>query len=426
MNLSKLAVMLLLLFILLSGCSPALATPGNQPGPKETVTQATPLSTETRLPASLTPAASLQGTGLADFLNTSIDLALTAFESVTVDGFLVLENRQTDKYLFYDMKNKRTIEIGQNHENTIVYAVSPNKKLMLVGVCPINKCDFSLQTVNQIIKTRIPNDDDWAVSGWLDDERVVFLSQIKPGQPAQPQNQVVYNVFTGEKISLELYLPNPQTLEIPGSRLDNLFVASVSPSLNRVFFSDQNDRLVLWNLDTQEEMASLPFALLDGPIRPDGWSPDSKQFATISPVKYQVDAYGKDIRAANELFVFEVEGNLTQLTHYNEKVPFATIFNPEWSPDNRHIAFWLTTGDDASRPKKLQLWLAVFDTVTLETRLYPSVSSTISSSIVWSPDGQQLIVDNWDSNLTLVDLARETKSAIPDTQDMMIWDWMAP
>jgi Tol biopolymer transport system component len=262
------------------------------------------------------------------------------------------------------------------------------------------------------------------VSGWLDNERVVFLSQIKPGQPVQPQNQVIYNVFTGEKISLQLSIPNPQTVEIPGSRLDNLFVATVSPSLNRVFFSDQNDRLVLWNLDTQEEMASLPFALFDGPTGLDGWSPDGEKFVTISPVKYQVDAYGKDIRAANELFVFDMDGNLKQLTHYNEKVPFATIFKPRWSPDNRHIAFWLTIGDDASKPKNLQQWLAVFDITTFETTLYLSNSSTVSSSIVWSPDGQQLIVSDWDSNLTLIDLARETQSPIPETQDMMIWDWM--
>jgi WD40 repeat protein len=425
MNRPKLAVVLLLTFILF-GCSPALVTPVNQPGPKETTPQASPLPTETRTPVSLTPTASLQSAAGADFVDNSIDLTPIAFESVTVDGFLVLENLQTDKYLFYDMKNKKTIEIGKNHENTIVYAVSPNKKLMLVGVCPIDKCDFSLQTVNQIIKTRIPNDDDWAVSGWLDNERIVFLSQIKPGQPAQPQNQVVYNVFTGEKISLQLSLPNPQTIEIPGSRLDNLFVAAVSPSLNRVFFSDQNDRLVLWNLDTQEEMVSLPFAGFHGPIRFDGWSPDGKKIITTSPDKFLVDASGDFNRAANELFMFDMDGNLTQLTHYNEKLPFASIFKPEWSPDNRHIAFWLTIGDDASKPKNLQQWLAVFDTVTLETKLYRSDSSTISSSINWSPDGQQLIVSDLDSNLTLVDLAHKTKSPIPDTQDMMIWDWMVP
>lgn len=429
MNQLNFVVVPLLLFIL-SGCSPALATPSNQLGSQETATQASPIQTETR--ALMTPTqtlsstVSMQRTAEVDFVNNYVDLTPTAFESVMVDGFLVLKNLRAEDYFFYDMRNQKIVEIGNNHEKITSILVSPNRKLMLVGACPIDKCNYSLQAVDQIITTKLPTEDDWVLAGWLDNERVVFLTQLKPGQPVQPQNQVIYNVFTGEKNSLQLYLPNPQTLNIRGGKLEDLFVASVCPSLSCILFSDQSNRLVLWDLDTQEEMASLPLTDFTGPLRIDGWSPDGKKFVTTSPHKFQVDAYGKDIWAANELFMFEMDGNLTQLTHYNETLPFATIFNPQWqwSPDNRHIAFWLTIGDDASRPKNLQQWLAVFDTTTFETTLYLSNSSTVSSSIVWSPDGQQLIVSDWDSNLTLIDLARETQSSIPETQNMMIWDWM--
>jgi WD40 repeat protein len=425
MNQLNFAIVLLLLFML-SGCSPAFATPVNQSSVKETATQASPLPAETRPLVSVTLTDSLQGTATADFINNPIDLTPTAFESLTVNGFLVLENSKTDDNLLYNMESWKTVDIvDKNNEKMYIDFVSPNKKFILVGACP-DRCNYSLQAGNKIIKANLPTEDDWVLAGWLDNERAVFLSQMKPGQPAQPQNQMIYNVFTGEKISLQLYLPDPQTVDLPGRFTDKLFVASVSPSLNRVLFSDQNNSLVLWNLDTQKEVVSLPFARFEGPFREDGWSPDGKKFVTISPDKFFNDNRLPPARAANELFMFDMDGNLTQLTHYNQKLPFASIFNFRWSPDNRHLAFWLTTGDDVSGYKNLQQWLAVFDTSTLETKVYRSASRTISSSIIWSPDGQQLVVSDWEANLMLVDLAHKTKSPISDTQDMRIWDWMAP
>lgn len=424
MNQSKFVIVLWLLFIL-SGCSPALATPVNQPGPEETATQSPSLPKKTRTLVPPTSTVLSQGIAGADIIKNSIDLTPTAFESVTVDGFLVLTNLRTDDYFFYDMKNQKIVGIGNNHEKITSYSVSPNQKFILAGACPVDKCDYILRTVDKIINIDLPAEDDWILARWLDNERVVFLPRIKPDQPVQPLNEVIYNVFTGEKSSLQLYLPNPETLGNSGGP-GNLFVASLAPSLKQVVFNDQDGRLVLWDMDTKKEMVSLSLAPYTGAFGSNGWSPDGKKFVTTSPYKFQVDAYGKDIWAANELFIFEMDGNLTQLTHYNQKLPFATIFKPKWSPDNRHIAFWLTIGDDASRPKNLQQWLAVFDTNTLETKIFRSASNTVSSSIVWSPDGQQLIVSDWDSNLTLVDLAGETQSPIPDTQDMRIGDWMVP
>ena len=439
----------LVLFILLAACGPlspasppaaivtilssdvpatrSLANPGTQPGPIETPTPAPPMPT-------LTPTIFLKGTAQADFLKNSIDLASTAFESVTVDGFLVLENPHSG-YSFYNMKNKKIVGIGKNLEAINIYAVSPNRKLMLAGACPTDKCNYILRTVDKIIKTNIPTGDDWIVLRWLDNERVIFLPRLQPNQPLQPQNEVIYNVFTGEKSDLHLYLPNPKTINNNGGPGD-LFEASLDPTLKRVVYNNQSGRLVLWNLDTQKEMASLPLAADTDQFRSDGWSPDGKKFVTLSPAGFQHASSGESIPTANELFMFDVDGNLTQLTHYNQNLQFANIDPPLWSPDNRHIAFGLTTGDDSSNPENFQRWLAIFDTSTLETKLYRSASNTIFSAsdilslsslgLDWSPDGQQLIVGHWDANLTLVDLAHETKSVIPGTEGTWAGDWMAP
>ena len=201
----------------------------------------------------------------------------------------------------------------------------------------------------------------------------------------------------------------------------------MDPSLKRVVYNDQSGRLVLWNLDVQKEMASLPLAADTTQFGAGGWSPDGRKFITISPGRFQLAPSGESIPAANELFMFDVEGNLTRLTHYNQDLLFANIDLPLWSPDNRRIAFWLTAGDDTSSPKNFQEELAIFDTSTLETKVYRSASTSgTHASLVWSPDGQQLIVANWDANLTLVDLAHETKSVIPGTDATWAADWMAP
>lgn len=426
-NQFKFAIVLLLLFVL-SSCSSSTtpATPRNQPVPKETATQTPTSPTKTPTPTStFTPTLSLKEIAQADFLKNSIDLTPATFESVILDGSIVFSDSQTDNYFFYDMKNKKIVDIGKSHEETITdLEVSPNKKLMLVSICPKGICDHILRTVDKILKTNLATEDDWALARWLDNERFVFLPQIKPGQPLQPQHEVIYNVFTGEKSNLQLYLPNPETIGKSGGP-DNMFQASLAPSLKRVIFTDRNNRLVLWNLDTQKEMAALPRALGVSEFGSNGWSPDGKKFVTISPYDF-IDPFGRGIMAANELFIFDMDGNLTQLTHYNEKVPFVSIHKPSWSPDNRRIAFWLTIGDDATDPQHLQERLAIFDTSTFEARLYRSASRAPSTSLVWSPDGQQLIIHVWKTDLTLVDLAHETESSIPDTQNMWALDWMAP
>ena len=425
----KFIVVLLLLFML-SGCSSVRTTPGSQPGPKETPTPAPPAPT-------ITPTISLKGTAQADFLENSIDLTSSAFESAKVDEFLVLAVLYSPDhdYSFYDMKNKKIVDIGKNDEAIKIYSVSPNRKLILAGACPTDKCNYFLRTVDKIIKTHIPTGDDWIVLRWLDNERVVFLPRLQPNQPLQPQNEVIYNVFTGEKSDLHLYLPNPKTINDNGGP-GNLFEASLDPSLKRVVYNDRSGRLVLWNLDTKKEMASLSSEADASQWGSDGWSPDGKKFITISPNRFQSTSSGESIPAANELFMFDTDGNLTQLTRYNQDLQYANIDLPLWSPDNRRIAFGLTIGDDSSNPENFQRWLAIFDTNTLETKLYRSAPNAIVSAsdiislsslgLVWSPDGQQLIVRGWDRNLTVVDLAHETKSVIPDTEGTWAEDWIAP
>jgi WD40 repeat protein len=265
--------------------------------------------------------------------------------------------------------------------------------------------------------------DDWVLARWLDNERVVFLHRILGGQAVQPQDVVIYNAFTSEQSSLRLDLPNPYTFDNAGGPM-NLIRASLDPALKRVVFIDKKHSLVLWDLETQKEMASVPLADDVSQFGSDNWSPDGKKFVSTSPNTQETSVHGP-IPTANELFMFDMMNNkLIQLSHYNQIYQFANVTSPAWSPDNRYIAFWLRTGDDKVDIRNLQQWLAILDTSTLKTTTYRSSFDALSAPL-WSPDGQQLIVRMID-RFALIDLTHKTRSIIPETQDRVIENWMTP
>jgi WD40 repeat protein len=193
-----------------------------------------------------------------------------------------------------------------------------------------------------------------------------------------------------------------------------------------VIYNNKDGGVVLWDLETNREMNSL-WPLEETSFFPYQWSPDGTKFVT--PRSDTISA-----TTNNELYMVNMmDGKLEELTHFNLKYPYASVHLPAWSPDGHHIGFWLRIGDSNSDPRKLRQWLAVLDTDTLETTIYclaDKPQSGPSSGIVWSPDGQQLIVtfgSQLDGTLTpiLVDLVHQTK-AVLDTQNMLVEDWMAP
>jgi Tol biopolymer transport system component len=137
---------------------------------------------------------------------------------------------------------------------------------------------------------------------------------------------------------------------------------------------------------------------------------------------------------ANELVTIDMDGNTTKLTNFNESYSFANLEDPVWSPDGQHIGFWLKVSNaDNSNPSDLRQWLAVVDTSSLETQIYCmaySIPIYPAFSIVWSPDGQQLIANirlpNGDMQPTLVNLINQTQTIIDGTQGMRVKDWLAP
>ena len=211
-----------------------------------------------------------------------------------------------------------------------------------------------------------------------------------------PHNKsiVIYDPFTGEQKNMQLDLPNPYIEEDIGGRLSWL-KADIDPTLKRVLYNDKDERLILWNMDTQKEIASLPFPtdLLAGT-----WSPDGKVFAI--PTRSSRSSRS----ASTELLTINMDG-IVKTTNFNQEYPFVNVdTQPNWSPDGRYIAYWLKISNTTNAsPRALREWLAVTNSATFTTQIYCLSSDSLDkrgTNIVWSPDSTQLLVTTSSSNIT--------------------------
>jgi len=410
---------MIVLLILLFGCSSPIMPSDVQPLSTETsIPILAPSSTTSNAPLSLTDVVEV------DYPMECINLTSTLLKDTLPEGMLVVSKELTDYYLF-DLQTSKILEIGNDQNRVFAPIISPNKKVLLARTCGNDECFYILRTVDRMIKTNIPYRNDWIPNRWLDNEHIEVLTTT------EPHDIVIFNPFTDEEKRVNLNIPNPETMV---QNADNSVIfAYIDASLKQVVFSDQvfhaenqNGRLILWNLETQKEIASLPPPAVSGSSLSSGWSPDAKEYVTPWPAGWGIT------RLANELFVWDMEGNQEKLTDLNQRFPFANIENPVWSPDSRYIAFWLKISNAANpNTDELRQWLAVVDTTTLDTKIYclaNGVSSRLAYRVVWSPNGDQLIVNisflYGKVKPILVDLISQTQTEIPNPQNIIVDDWM--
>ncbi len=397
------------------GCSPATVTPGIQASPTEAIVTATTLPIPS---ATVTPSATVE----PDFPEGCIKLTETTLDTGILNGLFVVYDSDNSSSYFLDPKLNQVLDIEEKKQissfasaPSFSIGVSPNKKYLQVYF--IDENYGMIRTVDEIIKTYdTQGQEDWNRGRWLDNERMFFQYWLVPNGGTI----VIYNPFTGEQKNIQLDLPNPYIVHESLGKVAWV-KADIDPTLKRVLYNDKDERLVLWDLDTQKEIASLPSPM---DVTDGTWSPDGKEFAIPSP---------STISAPQEMFIINMDGAV-KMTSFNQKYPFASVSTrPSWSPDGRRIAFWLQVSNIANTdPKTLRQWLAITDTTTLDTQIYclsPNKPPTGGGGIIWSPDSTQVIVNtdalSEEVKPMLVDLTHLTQATL-DTQGLWVTDWMAP
>jgi Tol biopolymer transport system component len=157
------------------------------------------------------------------------------------------------------------------------------------------------------------------------------------------------------------------------------------------------------------------------------WSPDGEQAAIVGGT--QVGKFPSQV--GDNLFAVNRHGKVTQLTHLAEQFgEGVNVHSLSWSPDSRHVAFWLW------RPgmEPFQWGLAILDTTTgaitdycISTNPYAANRAWWAglSAPIWSPDSNQLVVEHWtDDAKDVILLDADQGIAYRLAQNMAPIGWM--
>jgi hypothetical protein len=345
-----------------------------------------------------------------------------------LDGVLLLEDNAKSNLFLLDLATHQKSQLSTQPAYGIVF--SPDKSFVYYLECN-GKCAGIAASRNGVVKT-IPDVSAWRIVNWLDDEYLIINHDNEPANSI-----IVLDTFNGRKRIFPLGLPDPYY----AYTLDNtrVLITTLDRTLTRaVYFDTQGiGRVILWDIIRGRELAWLPYPipkdskdLLVGPEFFSGWSPDGSQYVIALPVPYSNTA--PDRSTAEELFGFGREGQITQLTDLSSTFGYVHIYEYQWSPDGRYIAFWLkiSTNKDASPTDVIQR-LVVLDVATREMTEYcvSSGDRQFSSAIslpIWSPDSQQLVVQNRSENgkwlVTLVDFTQGI--VVPIAEDLTLLGWL--
>ena len=204
------------------------------------------------------------------------------------------------------------------------------------------------------------------------------------------------------------------------------------PSLNRVVYPKQGSYFTLYDIQNELELATLK--LPAGGYDP-VWSADG-QFFSLK---------GRDPKTlAWEIFIVSRDGGLfTPLTNLAKLYPGASFGSFSWSPDSRHLAFWVKTSEDYS----IDFSLFILDLATMKmdnlcTNGLGSYGSLSAARLdynwdghfkragkpVWSPDGKKLLIAQFDTKKNvavdiLIDL--DNRIAYPIATDLEPIGWMS-
>lgn len=403
-------------------------TPGNTPTTTRTVT---PTFLPTKTPTSFPKAKVV--TQCVDFVTEKP----TDFKRT---GILVLtSDKVTGPTIFLDLKDD-TLNLLPQKENEWIRGleVSPNRKFLAYHQTIVNlgaKSGDQFYIDDQIIiidtglhplgnipyhraKTHPPElDGSWESWYWLDNEHLVIDTQ------SLPENMLIINPFTGEEKTMIADYPVIDLL----FDVNQLWDAPVifNPSLSRAVYigahlEKPRTSLVLLDVLSMEILLDFPtnsYYALDRPR----WSPDEKQFAYA--ISSETNSNG-DV-TIDEIFIVDDEGNISQVTDFENAYGYSTIGKFSWSPTGEKIAFWWRNSSESKSE------LAIVDVSTHQVTTFCLQEGYPMYLIppIWSPDGEQLLVavkkpGSEGDNTYVVLVDPEKGIAIEIAQNMIPAGWM--
>ncbi len=284
------------------------------------------------------------------------------------------------KYLAFFIGGKRTTE---NSKNRIITIFDVNGKSIM----------------------NIKGSVDWRTGYWLSNDLIAIGTGSYP---------TVINPFTGEeKPGYDWYF------ESPGGILTTIRLWEQSgffnSSVNLIFYIQQDGTLILWDLKQKEEIIRIPTLL---PQAKPQWSPD---YSRIAFANSGID--NNDFQ--DEIFVSDMNGEVTQITNLGQYFSDAVIYDLAWSKDGQNIAFLFR---DLSVAHPLDQ-LGIVNIQTKDISNYCNIPGAISNkdNLVWSPTHNELLIGRLDAesdtySTVLLNIENGTASTL--VKDLLPVDWV--
>jgi Tol biopolymer transport system component len=454
----------LMMVVLVSGCNhstnttPRPNTDGVDPSPQ--VTHAvpslapsedvlsptiTPVVTATSLPTAaptIPPEARLK--------EQCLEVAPAASSDLVMNGVVVLlkeiENQRDEIYLLDLATGKRT-KFNNLGEEQQAHSISPNReRIAYVNFLPIADGEpYKREVViadssGKRLKV-LPWSNEWVgLSGWLDNQRLVFLLKPENRDEATVRRPVSYQILDPFTLAKKGIIPKfPDFLYDPSVVLPDweggngvVFNSALTLAIYPQFLENDKEKytLAIWDLSKQQIVTTLKNIFTANeysqifPIP--RWSPDGLSFVL------QGHIITKD-RTDDELFLVKQSGQAEQLTHLSGTT---MIWDQDysWSPDGQRLSMIIGSRmDNKAR-------LAVLDMATLDVTDYclsltfagsgswsGDTYGTVPSNAIWSPDGRQLLVQDWylKEHRKVIVVDTQKGVAVQIAEDMEPIGWIA-
>jgi hypothetical protein len=231
---------------------------------------------------------------------------------------------------------------------------------------------------------------------WLDNEHLVFNLAEDPSHDTDILATTVVNPFTGTYVELASDYPDlkPNPLGPAGTLHFSYSTVVYEPFLEMVVYpqtTTDGDYVALWDRQSQRTVARIetPGGFLRVPV----WSPDAMQFviAVIAKRGMQPGEF------VEELYSLDRGGSVIQLTRFADYFSQAEIGNLNWSPDGRHLAFWIRTTPSVCAGENLATLDMTTEQVTNYCVLGSNDKGIPASAPVWSLDSQYVAAYSYKS-----------------------------
>ena len=402
----KKIVGIVLILILFAGCT-TVASPTATP----TLIPATiiPIQTPTKL---FLPTETYTPESQIDLVTQNcVDILPSMPKDFVSKGIIPLEDFQTRNTAFLNLTNGAEGQIPNIDDGIVAYAVSPDQKTLAYKTYAQSGISLTLtDAINSHEHMIFSQQADYGLYYWLNNDELLLG---KDGQ------QVIFNPYTREKYGYTIDdFPDFDTYN-----QYNIWVG-FNPKATLAIYKNNGGNTSLLDIAQKRLLGEVRDAEQRAPIA--RWTLNGNQAAIVGAA--QVGEHW--VEAGDNIFSVSQDGQMAQLTHLAEHFGMSFgIYSLSWSPNSRYIAVWMWYSE-------VNNWqLAVLDMETkqvtdycIETDPYASSGHALLkvSAPIWSPDGQQIIVEHRTDEggyVVLLDITKDVAFLI--AQNAVPLDWMA-